>query len=225
MSVLSRRLLSGLALGLLLNAGALAVAHAQVGQNPEDNNDQAAKQKRDEEFDGKNLRMKEVKAEGPCPFVKVLYDAARYQEFKDNKEATTAAEWTGEINGISSDCAYKGTDPIQVAMDISFSLGRGDAADGHSKTFHYWVAVTEKDKTVLAKQDFELPVTFENGQQKIDVNTRIEDIVIPRANITVAGSNFEVLVGFDVTQQMIDFNRDGKHFRFVSPVEKTQPAQ
>ncbi len=225
MSVLSRRLMSGLALGLLLSAGTLAVAHAQDQGQGGGDNDQAAKQKRDEEFDGKNLRMKEIKAEGPCPFVKVLYDAARYQEFKDNKESTQAAQWTGEINGIASDCAYKGTDPIKVAMDISFSLGRGDAAVGQSKVYHYWIAVTEKDRTVLAKQEFELPVTFADGEPKIDVNTRIEDIVIPRANITVAGSNFEVLVGFDVTPQMVEFNREGKHFRYVSPVEKKQPAQ
>ena len=227
MSVLSRRLLTGLALGCLLSTGAMAVAHAQDqgGGQQDDDATSAAKAARDKEFDGTNLHMKAIKAEGPCPFVKVLYDAARYQEFKDNKESTSAAQWTGEINGISSDCAYKGTDPIHVAMDVSFSLGRGDAADGQSKTYHYWVAVTERDKTVLAKQEFELPVTFENGQQKIDVNTRIEDIVIPRADITVAGSNFEVLVGFDVTPQMVDFNREGKHFRYVSPVEKTPAAQ
>ncbi len=60
-------------------------------------------------------------------------DAARYQEFKDDKEATSAAEWTGEINGISSDCAYKGTEPIQVGMDVSFSLGRGPMADARPR--------------------------------------------------------------------------------------------
>ncbi|MEI9904250.1 MAG: hypothetical protein WDN06_09885 [Asticcacaulis sp.] len=86
------------------------------------------------------------------------------------------------------------------------------------------MAVTERDKTVLAKQEFDLPVTFAADQQRVDVNTRLEGILIPRADITVSGSNFEVLIGFDVTPQMADFNREGKHFRFVSPVEQP-PAQ
>jgi len=41
----------------------------------------------------------------------------------------------------------------------------------------------------------------------------IDDIVIPRATATVNGSNFEVLVGFDVSPEMAAFNRDGKRFR------------
>ena len=41
----------------------------------------------------------------------------------------------------------------------------------------------------------------------------VNDIIIPRADKQVAGDNFEILVGFDVTQAMADFNRDGKRFR------------
>ena len=233
MSVVMRRILAGVCLGLLVNVGGMTLAHAQMsggqgrqgGQDDQSDDEKAQDRgKKDAEWGDKTLHLKAIKAEGPCPYVKVLYDAARYHEFKDDKETTQAAKWTGEINGISSDCAYKGKEPIQVGMDISFSLGRGPEADGQTKTYHYWVAVTEKDKTVLAKQEFELPVTFEANQDRVDVNTRIENIVIPRADITVAGSNFEVLVGFDVTPQMANFNRDGKHFRVVSDVEKKAGA-
>ncbi len=229
MSTFLRRILAGLCLGIVFNVGAVAWAHAQ-DQDDQQSDDEKAQEKgqKDSEWNERDLRLKAVHAEGPCPYVKVLYDAARYQEFKDDKEATSAAEWTGEINGISSDCAYKGTEPIQVGMDVSFSLGRGPMADGDAKTYHYWVAVTERDKTVLAKQEFDLPVTFAKDQQRVDVNTRLEGILIPRADITVSGSNFEVLVGFDVTPQMADFNREGKHFRFVSSSEQTPapaPAQ
>lgn len=228
MSSTLRRLMAGVCLGFFISGSLAAAAHAQMGGGQDDQDDQAKadeKAKRDEEFDGKNLRLGKIKAEGPCPYVKVLYDAARYHEFKDNREASSAAIWTGEINGVSSDCAYKGNDPIQVGMNISFSLGRGPQADGQTKTYHYWVAVTERDKTVLAKQEFDLPVTFAQGQQRIDVNTSIENIVIPRADITVSGSNFEVLVGFDVTPDMVEFNREGKHFRFVSSSEQPQQQQ
>lgn len=210
----SRLFLSGLCLAVALGAVSAPVLAQSRGKGEEETAEDKAK--KEDEWGERTLSLKKLKAEGPCPYVKVLYDAARYHEFKDNKEATSAAMWTGEINGVTSDCAYKGGDPIEVAMDIGFSLGRGPQADGQTKTYRYWVAVTEKDATVLAKQWFDLPVTFAPGQQRADVNTRLDGIVIPRADVSVSGSNFEVLVGFEVTPQMAAFNRDGKHFRYVS---------
>jgi len=128
-----------------------------------------------------------------------------------------AAQWTGEIQGVSSDCAYRSDQPINVEILIGFSVGRGPEAEGQTKNFPYWVAVTEKDRTVIARQDFSMPVTFAPGEQVKNVQIILENIVIPRATAQVSGSNFEILVGFDVDQRMIDFNREGKHFRFVAP--------
>ena len=237
MSIYARRLFTGLGLSFALGLLAAPVAHAQMGggrggqQGGGDDGEKAQEQgKKDAEWGDKDLHLKAVHAEGPCPYVKVLYDAARYHEFKDNKESASAALWTGEIEGISSDCAYKGTQPIHVGMNIGFSLGRGPQAVGETKIYHYWVAVTERDKTVLAKQDFDLPVTFKPGEDTVHVDTQIANIEIPRADITVSGANFEVLIGFDVTPEMADFNRQGKHFRTVTAAEKkpdaaTPPAQ
>ena len=36
---------------------------------------------------------------------------------------------------------------------------------------------------------------------------------IERAGIETSGSNFEILVGFDVTPEMAEFNRSGSRFR------------
>ena len=42
---------------------------------------------------------------------------------------------------------------------------------------------------------------------------KTKNIVIPRGAQTTSGANFEILVGFDVTPQMAQFNRVGKRFR------------
>ena len=47
-------------------------------------------------------------------------------------------------------------------------------------------------------------------------DVELGDIIIPRANNTISGSNFEILVGFDVTPQMAEFNREGKRFRITA---------
>lgn len=204
---------------LISLAAALAaqpvLSHAQGrggGQSQQDD-DAAKKKKRDQEWNDRQAPLPALRNAGPCPYVKSLYDAARYVEFTQGKEASADVGFTGEIEGISAGCAYKGDEPIQLAMQILFELGRGPQAQGDSKTYHYWVAVTDRNREVLAKQNFELKVDFPKGQDRVYHREELQNIVIPRATANTSGANFEVLVGFDVTPQMAEFNRQGKRFR------------
>ena len=197
--------------------GVPAAVHAQGqghgGQQQED--DDAKNRKRDEEWgtNQKNLSLPQLSNAGPCPYVKVLYDAARYVEMKNNRTAASAAGYTGEIDGLSSACEYKNDQPIRVQARLLFELGRGPQAAGREKTYRYWVAVTDRNRAVLQKQYFDLPVTFPAGQDRVSKTEDVLGIVIPRADIKVSGANFEVLVGFDVTPEMATFNREGERFR------------
>ena len=150
---------------------------------------------------------------GPCPFVKVLYDAARYVEFAEPREVASAVAWTGEIQGVEADCRYREDDPIQVEVDLLFSFGKGPRAQGQSKSYRYWVAVTERNRTVLAKEWFQIDADFDAGRDRAAYRERLGGITIPRASQTISGNNFEILVGFEVTPEMAAFNRDGKRFR------------
>lgn len=196
------------------------------GQQSDDDKaqqDAAKKKKRDEEWGDRQAPLPALRNAGPCPYVKTLYDAARYVEFKEGKEASADVAYTGEVQGISSGCAYKGDEPIRVAMEVLFELGKGPQATGSSKTYHYWVAVTDRNREVLAKQTFDLPVTFPRGHDRVYKREEIPNIVIPRAAASTSGSNFEVLIGFEVTPKMAAFNRLGKRFRINSGV--TQQAE
>ena len=175
--------------------------------------DRAQKKKDAEQWNAPLARLPGERNVGPCPFVKVLYDAHRYVEFEGGREASSAVGYTGEIEGISADCRYQGDEPISVDMNIGFNMGKGPQAQGDAKSYTYWVAVTRRNQSVLAKEYFTVPVKFAPGQDRVVVNERLSGIVIPRANATTSGSNFEILVGFDVTPQMAEFNRDGKRFR------------
>ncbi|WP_292071641.1 Tat pathway signal sequence domain protein [Brevundimonas sp. UBA7534] len=162
---------------------------------------------------------------GPCPYVKVLYDAARYVELADDRATIANVGYTGEIEGVSADCEYREADPIRLDMQILFDLGRGAQATDDRKTYRYWVAVTERNSAILAKEYFDLPVNFE-GQRETSVREE-RTIVIPRADVSTSGSNFEILVGFDVTPQMAEFNRSGSRFRVNAGAAQTQtpPSQ
>jgi hypothetical protein len=209
-----RRLLLAAAAFVVAASTVPKLAHAQVdpgGSQQQD--DDSKRKKRDEEWGDKQAPLPAMRNAGPCPFAKTLYDAARYVEFKGGQEASAEVAFTGEIEDVSAACAYKAGDPIKVNMNILFEFGKGPQAQGGSKTYRYWVAVTDRNREVLAKQTFELPVSFPAGQDRVYKTEVIKEIVIPRATETVSGANFEILVGFDVTPEMAAFNRDGKRFR------------
>lgn len=196
----------------------VSVAHAQSRPGPggdtgDDDGAAAKKKKRDEEWNQPKAPLQQLRNAGPCPYVKVLYDASRYVEFKDGKQAATQAGFTGEIQSIASGCAYKGLEPIKIRIEALFQLGRGPQAEGEKHVYRYWVAVTERNQAVIAKEYFDLPVTFAPGKDRAYATDTISEITIPRADDKVSGSNFEVLLGFDVTPEMAAFNRDGKRFR------------
>ena len=194
-------------------AGGVGGHGAGAGGDQQQSADDAKKKKRDKEWGDNQAPLAQMRNSGPCPFVKSLYDASRYVEFKDDREASANVGFTGEIQGISAGCQYKDNEPITVVMDILFELGKGPQASGTAKTYHYWVAVTDRNREVIAKQNFDLPVTFPAGKDRVYVSDSLTNIVIPRGSMTTSGANFEILVGFDVTPQMAEFNRVGKRFR------------
>lgn len=224
------RRLSYAVLGIALLALTPTIsAYAQSRSQQEDDQRRKAedeqekkKKQKEKEWNTEPAPLPEVRNAGPCPYVKVLYDASRYVELKDNKEALANVGWTGEIEGVKSACQYKANEPIRVEAAIRFALGRGPQAAGSSKDYRYWVAVTTRNQTVLSKQYFDIVGEFQPGQDRINVVDTIKGITIPRANATVNGQNFELLIGFDVTPQMAEFNRLGKRFR---PTEITEGAR
>jgi hypothetical protein len=222
-----------LTLSLLLLAGVpLAKSYAQASQSEDDQRRQAQadeddkKKKKEKEWAITQGPLPDQKNSGPCPFAKVLYDASRYVELKDGQENPAAVGYTGEIEGLQATCEYKGGEPIREHLAVGFAFGKGPMAKAVHKDYRYWVAVTVRNLAVLDKQYFTVPADFSKGADRVNYVDRLADIVIPRARPGVSGANFEILVGFDVTPEMADFNRLGKRFRVNAggDVEMTKTA-
>ena len=90
-----RRSLLLFAAGLIV-AGSTIPEMAAAQRRPNDQQRQeqeaAKKKKRDSEWNDIQAPLPQLRNAGPCPYVKVLYDAARYVDFKDNREASGAVE-------------------------------------------------------------------------------------------------------------------------------------
>ena len=209
---------------------ASAPAHAQMQSQGQGQRERGQSPNEQQQENGGRTRapriapLRSVANAGPCPFVKILYDAARYVELEGGRAAAANVGYTGEIEGVSAGCSYQSDEPISVQMDVLFNLGRGPQATGDQRTYRYWIAVTERNSAVLAKEYFDLPVNFEGGATASV--TEEQSILIPRANAETSGGNFEVLIGFDVTPEMAEFNRTGSRFRMAAgQAAATPPAE
>jgi len=165
---------------------------------------------------------------GACPLMGVLYDSSRLVQFaQPNAPRYANIAYTGEMEGVHGLCRYVDADPITMNMDINMQFGRGPAAAGADhKTYRYWVAVTRRGRAPIAKQYFDVDVRFPHGQDVVAHTEHINRIVIPRANADISGENFEILVGFELTPDQLQFNRDGRRFRIDAATRSTQaPSQ
>ncbi|MGC6500018.1 MAG: hypothetical protein ACON4C_07480 [Henriciella sp.] len=149
---------------------------------------------------------------GVCPPAGALYNAARIVSFDAETELYTEITYSGEITGVRLFCRYTDDDPISAEIEIDFAFGRGPKGKSRQHDYTYWVAVTRRSGKVLDKVQLTVPVQFD-ADNRATATELIEDIEIPRADETISGANFEVVVGFELTEAERRFNEEGRRFR------------
>ncbi|PHR60582.1 MAG: hypothetical protein COA47_07425 [Robiginitomaculum sp.] len=150
--------------------------------------------------------------EGPCPHALVLADAARKIQIGEPQTYPNVG-FTGEILSVRSFCTYVGEDPIRADLVIDFAFGRGPAAQGYQMDYPYFVAVTRKDRAVISKQVYALPIRFNDTNRIVRKTEKFASITIPRKQQDTSGANFEIIIGFDLNEAELAFARSGRRFR------------
>lgn len=182
------------ALVVALIAAALAIAGCGSGQS-------------------KEAKARSAKNPAPCPPVTVLTDAARLVEFDGDQKLENVA-YSGEFVKAELQCRYFEDRAIDASLKITMAFGRGPKGAEDARAFKYFVAVTRKDLEVIEKAEFDVGVEFGGNDKMKVVEDKVEQIVIPRANKDISGTNFEIVVGFSLTPQQAIFNRSGKSLKF-----------
>lgn len=149
---------------------------------------------------------------GTCPPPGALYDAARIVKFSSDEKVYGNIAYSGEVVDVRLACRYAADDPVRITLDIDFAFGKGPAATASSEDFVYWVAVTRRSGKVLNKKYFTVTAPFRNDDV-VGVTETVREILIPRSDTTVSAANFEVLVGFELTEDQLTYNKEGRRFR------------
>lgn len=149
---------------------------------------------------------------GACPPAGSIYNASRIVELDGGGLSFGNIEYTGEIVDVKLFCRYAGTDPVQIELELDFAFGKGPQATANTHDYTYWVAVTRRSGKVLAKERFTVRADFQ-GDDVTGARELLTNIVIPRVDDSVSAANFEVLVGFELTEDQVKFNKEGRRFR------------
>lgn len=150
----------------------------------------------------------------PCPNVFVLDEAARFVDFRGAEPSLDTVAFSGEFDDVVTSCRYYADVPIEAELSLAFSIGRGPAAQEETVMVEYFVAVTRTNRDVIAKETYQVPVTFKRGQSVVSLTQEIDQIVIPRRSDQTSGVNFEIAVGFALTEEQFRWNRSGASLKF-----------
>lgn len=150
---------------------------------------------------------------GTCPAAGSLYDASRKVKFAGTEARTFPnIAYTGEIVDVRMFCRYTGAQPVSAEIEIDFAFGQGPRAADDIRLYRYWVAVARRSGKVLQKEYFFVEADF-SEDEIVGKTELIGNIIIPRLDETISAANFEVLVGFDLTEEELAFNQEGRRFR------------
>ncbi|MEO0882192.1 MAG: hypothetical protein AAFY34_05625 [Pseudomonadota bacterium] len=161
---------------------------------------------------GIGAALDERRNAGPCPTVGALYETSRIIEFEGEEELYTNIAYTGEISDVRLFCRYADDEPIIAEVEVDFAFGKGPEGADRYHEYTYFVAVMRRNTRVLNRETFTVRADF-RGKSVAALQDLVGRIEIPRVDDTISGANFEVLVGFELTDAQLRFNQDGKRFR------------
>jgi len=140
-----------------------------------------------------------------CPTVAILGDAERITKFKSGTGRDLIDKmFEAEIRNLKTTCKHR---PGRLIVDMSFELvaERFPAAKSREGDFSYFIAVTDKSGRVLAKETFNSRIAFAVNRRRAGTVEETEQSIPLPAQST--GAEFEILVGFQLSANQLEFNR------------------
>lgn len=146
----------------------------------------------------------------PCPRVSVLDDAGRAVQYRDGAgRDLTDVTYQARIDDVQSSCSYDKQE-LTVNATVIILAQRGPASRGAEANFPFFVAVTDRDQNILAKEVFDSVVEFPEGRRRAGVFEEVEQQIALRDEET--GDDYEIIVGFQLSRDQLDRNRARRTF-------------
>ncbi len=158
----------------------------------------------------KETTQSDILIDGNCPEVTIVSDLSRLNEFA-NDQSNNADNLISSVAMTNTQTTCEFTDnSVTVDLELTMQATLGPKAGSTSKqqTFSYpfFVAVTTNSGQILAKEIFAAGISFDAGaSEKLYIETLRQ--IIPADN-RLHASRMKVMIGFQLTQQQLAYNRE-----------------
>lgn len=148
-------------------------------------------------------------ASGSCPVVEVVEDLAMLHEFVNEKDPMPSSMISSaDMKKVQSSCAY-GLKSVTVDLKLEVESKMGPQGKAMSRepffSYPFFVAVTSPSGEILAKEVFAASMTYEIGKDKHYYTEELRQII--PTDSRYEGSKYKVLIGFQLSDDQLQFNR------------------
>jgi hypothetical protein len=155
-----------------------------------------------------------VRTSVPCPDMMVMNDLRYFYDLpktNDPQEKTSFSE--AEIKGIMGECILDSEhNQLDMTLNIEFTANPGpftefldlDVAPMHTK---YFIAIADANSTILAKEKFNLSISFlkENDDPDVNVTETLQQKIDLKEGTNF--TDYTVLIGFQLSDAQLKYTR------------------
>lgn len=150
----------------------------------------------------------------PCLRVGILGDAATVVKFRPGEgRDLTDVEHQAEILNVSRTCEIrdKGT-AVEAALVIEMAASRGPAAPEAAQIqLPFFIAVVERaTQRIISRENIDGKVDIPPGRRRAGSREEITERI--PLGTGKAASDYEILIGFDLNAEQLDYNRRQRGF-------------
>ncbi|MBM3733617.1 MAG: hypothetical protein FJW24_09185 [Acidimicrobiia bacterium] len=151
---------------------------------------------------------------GPCARAMILADAEQLTQFRDGPGRDILdVSYSGRLSRVFADCEYQmnkdRTGVMQVRVYLAIDAERGPANTDRVAPYRYFVTLIDADREPLAKNVFDLAARFPGNVTRMTLTDDTVEMKVPIA-AGQSGKYFTILVGFQLTEDQLDYNRQAR---------------
>ncbi|MDP6689547.1 MAG: hypothetical protein QF384_08635 [Alphaproteobacteria bacterium] len=144
-----------------------------------------------------------------CPRVALLNDAAKMTQYRDGPGRDLIdVVYEARVHDVKWGCKYVDS-RVRVEVKIDIVAQRGPASSGDGAQVPFFVAIIDSAQNIVAKKVFQSEVEFRGGRRRAGVREEIDQTIFLKQG--EHGSDYEVIVGLQVSEQQLQQNR-GRRF-------------
>jgi hypothetical protein len=140
-----------------------------------------------------------------CPRVSLLNDAESMIQYRDGPgRDLTDVLFEAKVVDVNWSCKYL-DNRVRVEAVIDIVAQRGPASRGGNAKVWFFVGIIDYEQNIIAKQTFASEIEFRDGRRRAGVREEIEQILFLKEG--EGGSDYEIIVGLQLTEQQLQQNR------------------